>query len=153
MKREWGDWVGPRYISSLLCKCMLNRIIDICRRISYFVGLIILLTRYMNRYMNARKLVPLTPKHIEEGTKWPPFSRRHFRMRSREWRYMNFDFDSTEVCSQGSNKRYACIGVYVLPPLRRQAIFWANDGRVGWRIYELKVVVSWSRGWTQVLYC
>ena len=47
---------------------MLNRIIDICRRISYFVGLIILLTRYMNRYMNARKIVPLTPKHIEEGT-------------------------------------------------------------------------------------
>ena len=36
-------------------------------------------------------------------SKWPPFSRRHFQMHFLEWKCMNFDWDFTEVCSQGSN--------------------------------------------------
>ena len=42
-------------------------------------------------------------KHIEAETKWTPFRRRHFQMHFLEWKYVNFDYDFTEVCSQCSN--------------------------------------------------
>ena len=48
-------------------------------------------------------------KHIETKTKWPPFSRWHFRMHFLEWRCKNFDWDFTEVCSQGPNQQYSSI--------------------------------------------
>ena len=38
-------------------------------------------------------------KHIEAETKWPPFSRRHFRTHFLEWKCYNFDQNFTEVCS------------------------------------------------------
>ena len=38
-------------------------------------------------------------KHIETETKWPTFRRRHCEMHFLEWKYMNFDWCSTEVCS------------------------------------------------------
>ena len=41
--------------------------------------------------------------HIETETKWPPFSRRHFQVHFLEWKYINFDYDFTEVSFQGSN--------------------------------------------------
>ena len=41
--------------------------------------------------------------NIEAETTWPPFSRRHFEMHFLEWKYINYDCDFTEVCSQGSN--------------------------------------------------
>ena len=42
-------------------------------------------------------------KHIEAETKWPPFSRRHFKMLFLEWKCMNFHSNFIEFCSQGSN--------------------------------------------------
>ena len=42
-------------------------------------------------------------KHIEAETKWTPFRRRHFQMHFLEWKYVNFYYDFTEVCSQCSN--------------------------------------------------
>ena len=42
---------------------------------------------------------------------------------------MNFDYDITEICSQGSNQLYASIGLDDgLAPTRHQAIIWTNDG-------------------------
>ena len=42
---------------------------------------------------------------------------------------MNFDYNFTEVGSQGSNWQYSIIGLdNGLAPTRRQAIIWTNDG-------------------------
>ena len=38
-------------------------------------------------------------KHIEAETKWPPFRRRRFQRHFLEWKCMNFDWNSIEVCS------------------------------------------------------
>ena len=44
---------------------------------------------------------------------------------------MNFDQDLCEVCSWGSNQQNPSIGQdNGLEPVRRQAIIWANDGRL-----------------------
>ena len=67
-------------------------------------------------------------KQIEAETKWPPFSRRHFRMHFLEWKCINIDNDFTEVCSQGSIQQYSSIcSDNGLAPSRRQAIIWTND--------------------------
>ena len=42
---------------------------------------------------------------------------------------MNFAYDFTEMCSEGSNWHYSIIGSdNGLAPTRRQAMIWANDG-------------------------
>ena len=67
----------------------------------------------------------LTHRH---EAKWLLLSRRHFQMHFREWKYMNFDYDFTEVCSQRSNWQYSSMGSdNGLAPSRRQAIIWTND--------------------------
>ena len=67
--------------------------------------------------------------HIEAETKWPPFSRQHFQMHFLEWKYVNFYWDFTEVCSQGSIQQYSSIGSdNGFAPTRRQAIIWTNVG-------------------------
>ena len=49
----------------------------------------------------------------------------HFRDRE----YMNFDWDFTEICSQGSNQQYSSIGsINGLAPARQQVIIWTNAG-------------------------
>ena len=40
-------------------------------------------------------------KHIEAETKWPPYCRQHFQMHFLEWKYMNFNYNFTEIYSQG----------------------------------------------------
>ena len=61
----------------------------------------------------------------------PTLPRRHFQMHFFYWKYVNFDYDFTAVCSQGS-----IIGSdNGLAPARRLAIIWPNDGLVYWRIY------------------
>ena len=63
----------------------------------------------------------------EAETRWPPFSRRHFPMHFLEWKYINFDYDFTEVCSQGSKLQYSSIGSdNGLALARWQAIIWTN---------------------------
>ena len=53
-----------------------------------------------------------------------------------EWTCLHFDWNFTEVCSQGSIEQYASIGSdNGLAPNRRQAIIWTNDGLIWWRIY------------------
>ena len=42
-------------------------------------------------YDDAEVEYKCIPSAIETETKWPPFSRRHFHMDFREWKYMNFD--------------------------------------------------------------
>ena len=38
-------------------------------------------------------------KHIKAVTKWPTFRRRHNQMHFLEWKYVNFDYYLTEMCS------------------------------------------------------
>ena len=42
---------------------------------------------------------------ISPWTKWPPFRRRYFHMHFLEWKYLYFDYNFTEVCSQESNRQ------------------------------------------------
>ena len=62
---------------------------------------------------------------ISRQVAFDTFSRRHFT----ECKCMNFDYNSTEVCSKRPNERYSSIGANNgLAPVRRQAIIWTNDG-------------------------
>ena len=46
-----------------------------------------------------------------------------------QWKCIDFDYDFTEVCFQGSNSQYSSIGSdNGLAPARRQEIIWTNDG-------------------------
>ena len=85
-------------------------------------------------------------------TRWPPFSRRHFQMHFPEWKCVNFEWNFTELCSQGSNWQYASIGSdNGLVPNRRQAIIWNNGGLGCQLIYasrglnELRTGAVWSQ--------
>ena len=65
---------------------------------------------------------------LNTETKWPIFPRRHFQVNFLEWKCVNFDQDSTDVCSQGSNLQYCSISSdNDLAP--------TNDGLGWWRIY------------------
>ena len=56
------------------------------------------------------------------------FCRQHVQMHFLEWKYLNYDENFIEVCSQGSNWQYASIGSdNGSAPNRRQAIIWTND--------------------------
>ena len=35
--------------------------------------------------------------HIEAARTWPPFRRQHFQMHCLEWKYIDFDWNFTEV--------------------------------------------------------
>ena len=41
--------------------------------------------------------------HIETNTKWKQFGRRHIQMHFLEWKWLYFDWDFIEICSQGIN--------------------------------------------------
>ena len=41
--------------------------------------------------------------HIKAQTKFPPFRRRQFQTHFLEWKFQNFNWNLTEVCSQGSS--------------------------------------------------
>ena len=50
-----------------------------------------------------------------------------------EWKYTNFDYDFTEICSWGFDWQHSSIGlVNGLALARWQAIIWTNDG-LGYR--------------------
>ena len=61
----------------------------------------------MPRQTTLHQLYCLTLRcyHIEAETKWPTFSRRHFQMHFLQWKYLNFEYNLTEVCSWGSNQQ------------------------------------------------
>ena len=68
--------------------------------------------------------------------KMAAFSQTTFQMRFWEWKYLNFDYNFTEACFEGSNWQYASIGSdNGLAPKRRQAFIWTNAD-------DLMVVVS-----------
>ena len=47
-----------------------------------------------------------------------------------------FDYNFTDVCSQGSNRQSSSIGLdNGLAPNRWQAIIWTNADSISWRIY------------------
>ena len=80
-------------------------------------------------------------------TKWPIFSRWHFWMHFIELKCLNFEYNLTEICSQGSNWQWYSTGsdnglVLNIP----QAIIWTSDGLGWWHINaslglnELKVL-------------
>ena len=61
---------------------------------------------------------------------------QHFEIQFREWKCLNFDYDFTEICFQGSNWQYSSIDLdNGLAPKRRQAIIGTNDDHVQQRIY------------------
>ena len=52
-------------------------------------------------------------------------------MNLRQWKYINFDWNFSEVCSQGSNYQYPSTGSdNNLVPARRLAIIWTNDSKL-----------------------
>ena len=60
--------------------------------------------------------------HIEAEPKWPTHFRRHSQMQILEWKCLNFEYNLTEVCSQGFNWQCCSIGSdNDLAPTRRQA--------------------------------
>ena len=73
---------------------------------------------------------------ISPWTKWPPFHRQHFQMHFHEWKFLYFDSNFTEVCSQGVNRQKVSVGSgNGLAPNRRQAIIWTNADPGLWRKY------------------
>ena len=57
-------------------------------------------------------------------------------MHFREWKNLYFDYNFTDVCSQGSNWQSSSIDLdNGLAPNRWQAIIWTNDDPINWRIY------------------
>ena len=57
-------------------------------------------------------------------------------MHLREWKILYFDYNFTDVCSQGSNWQSSSIGLdNGLAPNRWQAIIWTNADPNNWRIY------------------
>ena len=74
--------------------------------------------------------------YIEAETKWPSFCRWPFQMYFLQWKYQNFNWNFTEICSQVSNWWYASIGSdNGLALMQRQAIIWTNDDLVYWHMY------------------
>ena len=49
-------------------------------------------------------------RHIEAETKWTTFCRRHVQTHFLEWKWLYFDQNFIEICSQASNLQYASIG-------------------------------------------
>ena len=89
-------------------------------------------------------------RHIEAGTKWRSFCRRHFQVHVLGREYSRFDSNSTEVGSQGSNWQYVIIGTdYGLSPFWRQSIAWTNDDPAYMRHSG---TVLWPSGWCFVIY-
>ena len=59
---------------------------------------------------------------------WPPFSKRHFQTHFREWLYIDFDGNFTEIHYQWSNSQYPSNNWdNGLPPTRRQDIIRISD--------------------------
>ena len=57
-------------------------------------------------------------------------------MHFREWNILYFDYNFTDVCSQGANWQSSSIGLdNGLAPNRWQAIIWTNADPINWRIY------------------
>ena len=53
-------------------------------------------------------------------------------------KFINFNYNFTEVCSHGSNQQYSSTGSdNGLAPERQQAIIWTNDGLLYWHVYAL----------------
>ena len=74
-------------------------------------------------------IVDLAVNTLMLRPKGPPFRRQEFQMHLLEWKYMNFDKDFTEVCSQYSNWQWTSTGSdNGLAPARRHAIIWINVG-------------------------
>ena len=66
----------------------------------------------------------------------------HFRFR--EWEVWYFDWNFTEVCSEGSNwQLYSNDLDDGLVLSRRQAIIWTNAVLIDWRIYAHSGEMSW----------
>ena len=85
---------------------------------------------------------------ISPSTKWPPFPWRHFEMHFHEWKFLYFELNFTQVCSQGSNSQYPSIGSdNGLAPIRRRAIIWTNVDPVHSRIHASLGLneLSWSK--------
>ena len=65
-------------------------------------------------------------------------SQMTFQMHFPEWKWMNSDWNFTELYSYGSNRWYSSIGLdNGLAPNRRQAIIWTNADPIHWRIYAV----------------
>ena len=59
--------------------------------------------------------------------KMAAISQTTFQMHFLEWKCLNFNWNFTEVCSQGSNWQFSSIGSdNGLAPNRRQAVIWTN---------------------------
>ena len=57
-------------------------------------------------------------------------------MHFREWKILYFDYNFTDVCSQGSNWQSSSISLdNGLAPNTWQAIIWTNADPINWRIY------------------
>ena len=96
--------------------------------------IITLVTRFHATKANTTNGVNI--KLIPSWPKWPPFRRRHFQMRFREWKVLYFDYNVTEVCSSWCNWQYPSVGLDTgLALIRRQAIIWTNVDLMHWRIY------------------
>ena len=54
-------------------------------------------------FFPLRAVLCLTHPHPHPWTKWPPFRRLHFQMFFREWKVLYFDWNFTNICSEGSN--------------------------------------------------
>ena len=78
---------------------------------------------------------------------WPKFRRRYFHMHFREWKFLYFDPNFTEVCSQVSNWWWHSIG---LAPNRREAIIWANAVPIHCCIYAALLT---TRRWVNLCIC
>ena len=57
-------------------------------------------------------------------------------MHFREWKYLYFDLNFSEICSEGANWQQPSIALdNDSAPSRRQTIIWTNADLIHWRIY------------------
>ena len=63
----------------------------------FYLGLNVLTLMLRSEHSRSIRSVPWF--HICSWTKWLPFCRRHFHMHFLEWKCLNLDSKSTEICS------------------------------------------------------
>ena len=85
-------------------------------------------------YINTGLAIKISTLRLRQNS--CHFPRWHFQMNFLEWKCMNFDYDFTEVCSQGTNQQYSnIVSDNGLALNRWQAIFWNCVGMLYWCIY------------------
>ena len=99
--------------------------------ISVSISLLSLLEGSCGEFSRIAHNFPLL--HIEAWRKWHTFCRQHFQMHFFNEKFLRFNLNFTEVCSQGSDWQWVSTGSgNGKAPNRWQAITWTSGDPLHW---------------------